>query len=240
MLRPTTSASTNAAALLQHLETAGFEQAPRHLGTSADGRDILTYIDGVAGLPPYPGSLRSDEALISVASTIRAFHDAADGFVPPEPWNPALLSTAGPTSIDCIGHGDLTPWNMIFHDSQVAAIIDWDTASPSSRAWDLSYAAYQFVPLHPSETLPFWGWTKEPDRRRRLRLIVDAYDDHNITVGDLLDLMMIRLLSFAAHMEHQIRCDNPAFNVHRDEKHADGSRRSAAFILEHRDSLLKP
>ena len=120
---------------------------------------------------------------------------------------------------------------MIFRGSKVAAIIDWDTAGPSSRAWDLSYAAYQFVPLHPPTTLHFWGWDTRPDQGGRLARFVDAYDDPAISAAQLLDVMVIRLVSFAAHMEHQIRLGNAAFDVHRDEQHALGSRTSASYLI---------
>jgi hypothetical protein len=238
VLRPATAASANIAALLRHLEEGGFEQAPRHLGVAADGRDRLTFVEGEAALPPYAEAVRTDEALIDVASTIRRFHDAAQSFVAPEPWTPLILSAAGPTETNCIGHGDLTPWNMVFRGPTVAAIIDWDTAGPSSRAWDLSYAAYQFVPLHPPTTLRFWGWDSQPDQRGRLARFVDAYGDPAITAAELLDLMVIRLTGFAAHMEHQIRLGDPAFDVHRDEQHARGSRSSASYLIENRDELV--
>ena len=238
VLRRSTSATANTAALLQHLEQAGFEQAPRHLGFASDGREKLSFIKGDSALPPYVEAVRGDEALVNVARTIRRFHDAAQSFVAPEPWRSSTLSAAGPTEIDCIGHGDLTPWNMIFRGPTVAAIIDWDTAGPSNRAWDLSYAACQFVPLHPPSTLHFWGWDNPPDQADRLARFVDAYGDPSISAAQLLDLMIIRLVGFAAHMEHQIRLGNPAFDVHRDERHAWGCRTTASYLIEHRDQLM--
>lgn len=125
VLRRSTSATANTAALLQHLEQAGFEQAPRHLGYASDGREQLSYVEGDSALPPYVEAVRGDEALVNVARTIRRFHDAAQSFVAPEPWRSSTLSAAGPTEIDCIGQGDLTPWNMIFRGPAVAAI--WET-----------------------------------------------------------------------------------------------------------------
>jgi hypothetical protein len=49
--RPT-SAATHA--LLRHLESVGFEGAPRLLGVDEQGREVLSYIEGSAVLPPYP------------------------------------------------------------------------------------------------------------------------------------------------------------------------------------------
>src|SRR6478752_1949254 len=40
-------------ALLGHLEEAGFDGAPRFLGTDVRGREVLSYIPGEAVTPPY-------------------------------------------------------------------------------------------------------------------------------------------------------------------------------------------
>ncbi len=140
--------TANAHALLQHLERAGFELAPRFLRADAE-TETLSYLPGEAGYPPLTADLRSDEALVNVAQAIRRLHDATAGFEPvdPEAWND--LEVAAPVRIDCIGHHDLAPWNLVFDGPQVVGIIDWDTIRPSNRVWDLAYATHQFVPFHP-------------------------------------------------------------------------------------------
>jgi len=40
--------------LLLHLESVGFDGAPRYLGTDDQGREVLSWIDGDVPLPPYP------------------------------------------------------------------------------------------------------------------------------------------------------------------------------------------
>jgi hypothetical protein len=44
--RPASAKSAVTADLLQLLEQRGFSGAPRYLGQDAEGRDILTYLDG--------------------------------------------------------------------------------------------------------------------------------------------------------------------------------------------------
>jgi hypothetical protein len=113
--------------LLAYLEARGFDLAPRYLGMTADGRrEILSYIDGEIGYPPLPEFVRSDEALVSVARAIRAMHDAADGFAPSATGPHYSHDVCIPDHIDCVGHGDLAPWNFVFNGTQVAGIIDWD------------------------------------------------------------------------------------------------------------------
>ncbi len=162
--------------LLVYLEARGFELARRYLGMTPDGRrDILSYIDGDIGYPPPSDFVRSDEALVSIARAFRSMHDAAEGFVPSSPGPRYSHDVGTPDPIDSVGHGDLAPWNIVFNGSQVAGIIDWDSAGPSSRAWDLSYAAFQFVPFTLTPDLQNWGWPQEPDRAARLALFAASY-----------------------------------------------------------------
>ena len=48
-------------------------------------------------------------------------HDATSEFVAPEPGN-WQNCTAIPEEVDCIGHNDLGPYNVIYHGADVAAI----------------------------------------------------------------------------------------------------------------------
>ena len=202
---------------------------------TADGRrEILSYIDGEIGYPPLPGFVRSDEALVSVVRTIRAMHDAADGFAPSAAGPRYSHDVCSPDRIDCVGHGDLASWNFVFNGGQVAGIIDWDPAGPSSRAWDLSYAAYQFVPFTPTPDLQTWGWPQEPGRAARLALFATSYGDlvEPAELVELVDLAIVRLVSVAARMEREIRAGNPAFDTHKEERHAGGYRRAAEFVIQ--------
>ena len=168
---------------------------------------------------------------------VRRLHDASGGFVAPEPDRWSGHDYAGPVQPDCIGHLDLAPWNIAFDGERVTGIIDWDFAAPTSRAWDLAYAAHQFVPFHPTDALPAWGWNTEPDRPARLRLFAEAYGPL-VTAAQLVDVAAMRLLSIGAHIEERIRADDPAFAIHRDEDHASGYRAAAGWILTHRAELL--
>jgi aminoglycoside phosphotransferase (APT) family kinase protein len=119
----------------------------------------------------------------------------------------------------------------------VVGIIDWDSIRPSNRVWDLAYAAHQFVPFHPPASLEPFGWTEVPDRAARLRLFTDAYG-LGIEPTEILDLIVVRLTSFAGHMEREFRAGNPDYAVHREESHADGYRAAASYILDNRATLL--
>ncbi|MFF5229772.1 hypothetical protein [Dactylosporangium sp. NPDC000521] len=72
--------------LLRHLETAGFDRAPRALGLDDQGREVLSFLPGtvVGARRPWPGWVHSDDALRQVAGWLRDYHAAVATFVPPD------------------------------------------------------------------------------------------------------------------------------------------------------------
>src|SRR5438270_7972799 len=69
-------------ALLRHLEQAGFAGAPRFLGVDDSGREVLSWIEGVPALRPWPQALLTDGGVRRLARLLRQFHDAAASFDP--------------------------------------------------------------------------------------------------------------------------------------------------------------
>ena len=200
VIRRAGPAAANVHALLDHLAGRGFALAPEPVSAGPDGREVLTYLPGVAGHPPLSAAVRSDRALRSAGRAVRALHDAADGFIAPEPGVWARHDAVVPTEIDCIGHGDLNPGNMVFDGDQVVGIIDFDVAGPTNRVFDLALLAHHLVPLHPTDDLAAFGWDHEPDRARRLRILAAAYDP-DLNPALLVDYAAIRLLGIAAHID---------------------------------------
>jgi hypothetical protein len=170
-------------ALLRHLADVGFDGAPRPLGLDEQGREVLTFVHGDCGVLPFEGAdagvLFTDQTLVAVGRLIRRFHDAVETFVPPAdatwrvlPGAAAFHERAAEPLI--IGHNDLAMFNTIYRDGVPSAFIDWDFAAPATRAWDLAYAAWRFVPLTNDDDLPLLGWAPV-DRAWRLRRLCDAY-----------------------------------------------------------------
>jgi hypothetical protein len=93
------------------------------------------------------------------------------------------------------------------------------------------------MPFHPPASLEPFGWTEVPDRAARLRLFTDAYG-LRVEPAEILDLIVVRLTSFAGQMEREIRAGNPDCAVHREKSHADAYRAAARYILDNRASLL--
>lgn len=153
-------------ALLTHLHEAGFRSAPRPLGIDERGREVLAFVPGEVVWPDRFALVEPTAGLVRVARMIRDFHDAVQDFRPPRDacWQ-VLVPAEGD---DIIAHQDLAPWNLVAGESGWA-FIDWDTAAPGSRLWDVAYAVRGFVPL---SAHPDW---QTPDAAARLRLFADAY-----------------------------------------------------------------
>src|SRR4051794_37871337 len=79
--RPHQPQSWAVAGSLDHLERAGFDGSPRFLGRDAEGRDVLTILEGdVAGDPPESWAT-TPELLVSVATLLRRLHEASAGYL---------------------------------------------------------------------------------------------------------------------------------------------------------------
>jgi tRNA A-37 threonylcarbamoyl transferase component Bud32 len=121
--------------VLQQLERAGFDAAPRWLGVDEQGREILSWIEGEtftdrSRMHPYIGDppkrvVFAVEQLEAALRLLRRYHDA---------FGPDLMC-----------HGDFGPWNLVWRSGAPVAIIDFDNVHAGERADDVAYALRMFV-----------------------------------------------------------------------------------------------
>ena len=158
-------------ALLAHLARVGFRAAPQPIGTDEQGRAVLSFIPGEVhpGWPdPLPNWMFEDETtLIAAARLLRRYHDSLDGFVPPPD---ARWRFVAPGTHDVICHNDWSPANALFREHIPIVMLDWDSAGPGTRAWDLASAAFAWVPLNPRIAPPSLA-----KKTARFALFCDAY-----------------------------------------------------------------
>lgn len=147
-----------ARAFLLHLEREGFEAAPRFLGVDGAGRRVLSYIPGE--VPAELGHYE-DGTLVGAACLIRRFHDVTATLFTASVWRRI--------NIDVAAHNDLSPCNMVFQGVAPIAVIDFDTAAPGTRTWDLGYAAWLWLDLGNEELY------SPEEQARRLKLFVESY-----------------------------------------------------------------
>lgn len=146
------------AAYLETLRGAGID-VPLFRGRDGYGRQVLEYVPGEIALrlPPL-----DDVGLARVGRMVRAIHEASPAYDPADGDWPVLLPAPHP---ELICHNDIAPWNLVVGERWV--LIDWDGAGPSSRSWDLAYAALSFTLGDPAEQVSLAA--------HRFGVFVDAY-----------------------------------------------------------------
>lgn len=156
---------------MAHLREQGLSEVPRPLGRDHDGRQVTEFVSGTPAPHDRPLPM---EVLEEVGRRIRRIHDAAGSFKrsPDDSWSTLIPVPRA----DLICHNDLAPWNLVNGDRR--AFIDWDGAGPSTRLWDLAYAAQSFAFLVAGEdpvqatarlrTLVVDGYRADAELRARL------------------------------------------------------------------------
>jgi Ser/Thr protein kinase RdoA (MazF antagonist) len=155
--------------LLHLLEQRGLTCVPRHLGQDAEGRDILTYVEGWV---PARFQRWTDNQITAAARLLRTFHDATRGTI-----------LAAPHDVIC--HHDFGPNNVVFRDNIPVAFIDFDLAAPGNILEDIGYMA--------------WTWcisSKHPPKPQaaQLKVLVDAYGLTTPQRHALVDAILARQL----------------------------------------------
>lgn len=137
-----TPASRHVHAYVTSLREAGVD-APAPLGRDEQGRQVWEFVPGPLA---EEGLMRPE--LHRVGGMVRAIHDASARFAVPTDatWDSAIPAPGA----ELVCHNDLAPWNLATGERWV--FIDWDAAAPSTRLWDLAYAAQAFTLNDPSRS----------------------------------------------------------------------------------------
>ncbi|MFI1827938.1 phosphotransferase enzyme family protein [Streptomyces sp. NPDC020412] len=230
--RPTGPWTATVHALLDHLRARGFTAAPRAHGRDSEGREVLDFLPGQVAHYPLVDHVRTDATLRAVGRLLRNYHDATADFVPP-PDAVWYAPVREPAEVVC--HGDVAPYNCVFDGSGAVALIDFDTAHPGPRVWDLAYAAYRFAPLTGPGNDDFHLPVAE--QARRLRLFADAYGLGDADRRVLAATARQRLEHLVQHMHERAAAGSAAFAGHIAAGHDALYRADAAHIARHQDRL---
>jgi hypothetical protein len=234
--RPAGPASAAIRALLLHLEDVGFAGAPRFLGVDDAGRDVLTFIEGSAPLPPYPAWALTDAALIDLGRLLRSYHDASMSFdvTSATGWSDEW---ADPVGGAVICHNDLFPENVVFRNDRVVALIDFAMTAPGRPLWDLAIAAQEWAPLHaPGARL------HHPDHLdgvQRTALLAHAYGVEPNQAEQLVDAIDEERRKQLQHVRDEAAAANEPWSTFWRE--TEGDRRAAAdeaWLQEQRSRLI--
>ena len=216
--RPAQAWSPRVHQLFEHLQTRGFTGAPRSFGTDQAGRDVFGFLPGHVGHDPWTPQVAGDTALTSAARLLRAYHDATADVA--ASWRGGWQKPAmEPVEVIC--HNDLAPYNCVYDGEQATGLIDFDTAAPGPRSWDLGYAIYRFVPL---------GSAAGPRTGERLELFFDAYGAGEPLRRASLDAVVPRLLDLTDHMRTAAAAGDEAFAAHISRGDLDHYLRDIALL----------
>lgn len=226
--------------LLLHLEKKGLTFVPRYLGLKDDHKEMLSFLEGDT-IEDYPEKkdLPNRRVIVKQAARmLRAYHDATMDFKcePEDIW---FLSYELDLQKDVICHNDFAPYNVTFQDGLPVGIIDFDTACPAPRIWDVAYAVYRFVPLsrevYDPDTRTYRSYDRTQDcaqRRDLLGAFLAAYGA--FTASAVLDNVILRLQALVNLFDEESLKGNLAFIKMKQEGHQQFYREEIEFIKENR------
>ncbi|NJI58009.1 phosphotransferase [Microbacterium oxydans] len=193
--------------------------APQPRGRDEQGRQAIEFVPGRLAIAAAPLSVVD---LRRVGSMIRRIHDASARYVPPRH---AVWQTAIPApGAEIVCHNDLGPWNLVTGDRWV--FIDWDAAAPSTRLWDLAYAAQAFT-LSDVER-------DAESAAGDLAAFVDGYGASPVLRGDLPQAMEERTAAMLSLLEGaRSTGEEPWASMHASG-HGDHWTRALRYVREHR------
>jgi hypothetical protein len=230
-------------ALLAHLTSVGFADAPTVLGIDDRGREILPFVIGEVGLldpcNPLPPWFRTTEACIAIGDWLRRFHRAQLGFTPDPslPWR--MYAGRALRDGEVVVHHDAAPYNTIRRPDGGLTVIDWDFCAPGDPIEDLAFSAWQWAPLWADlETVAAEDGQAMSVREAATRLAALA-DGYNVSADQrlrLLDACVDQMTKHANDLEAMAVTD-PAFARLVDLGVAGDARRDAAWVRENEAML---
>ncbi len=233
--------NANIHSLLKYLQLKGFEGAPRYIGIDEEGREILSFIPGEVPGNDYPNCkpyVWSDNTLILVAKYLRGLHDVTKDYLPIANAAKWLNPYIEENEYEVICHNDAALYNFVFRDELPVALIDFDTACPGPRYWDIAYTLYTTVPLSSFEpdlntslTMDYIPELHAENRHRRISLFFQSY---GLKVPDDLKQWVIkRIIALCDTLITGAAKGNAAYQRMIDEGHVSHYQNEILFLQEH-------
>lgn len=223
--------------LLRHLESVGFNGAPRVLGVDEQDREILRYVEGEVGTlsqtDPLAPWFRGPEACWTAGRWIRDFQRAQATLEldPLEPWR--LAAGRRLEEGEVVVHHDVSSYNTVRRADGSIVVLDWDFARPGRPIEELAWACWRWAPLMAGT---WWhvefglGAGEDPAHRQRTNLaaLLDGYGPSREQRVELAVAVGQQMLGHAADLERLAESD-PAFRNLVDQDYAMAARADAAW-----------
>lgn len=226
-------------ALLNYLESKGFNYAPKYIGTDEKGREILSFIEGEAGNYPLKKYMWSNDVLIEIAKMLRFYHDSVSDFSFDDSWQ-SLDNTPQPHEVLC--HNDFAMYNIIFNNERPVGIIDFDVVGPGPRLWDIAYTLYTCVPLSRFYLTEigekeYYDSSKHSNRiKRRVELFFEGYGKE--FEESYLEMVLLRLEGLCNTIRRKASEGDFAFQKMIDEGHLEHYQNDIKFIADHQNEWI--
>ncbi|WP_413113565.1 phosphotransferase [Thaumasiovibrio sp. DFM-14] len=222
--------------LLTHLKHEQFGGAPQAFGFDEQGNEILSYVSGEVYNYPLVGPIATTEALNSAAKQLRTYHDATTSLFHLNSFNELhwQLPTREPQEVIC--HGDYAPYNVVLQNDTVVGMIDFDTAHPAPRIWDVAYAVYCWAPF---KTHPYDALGTITQQTSRARLFCDAYGLVRSARTQLVDQMIVRLQALVDFMHHEAANGNTAFIDNINDGHHLAYLADITYLKHHKREITE-
>ncbi|RYE06094.1 MAG: aminoglycoside phosphotransferase family protein [Rickettsiaceae bacterium] len=195
--RPASHWTKDVHKFLGYLDDKNFNAAPKPLGFDKAGREIVSFIKGDVSNYPLTSNAASTQALTSAAVLLRRYHDASTGFLGNNEAVEGHWQLPCRYPVEVICHGDYAPYNVVLNGKKAIGIIDFDTAHPGPRSWDIAYALYRWAPLTNPENQDGFGSLK--NQVARAALFCNFYSlsqDERINMASLIIERLQSLLNF--------------------------------------------
>jgi hypothetical protein len=208
VLRPSNPHSGAIHTFLRDLHSNGFQGASVPVEKQADGRERLVFIEGDVPVPPFPAWAQTDDALGSIATLMRSFHDASSQIpVGILTWSDELADPGGGSMI-C--HNDVCLENVVFRNGRAVALLDFDFAAPGRPIFDLAAFARMCVPIDDDRSARRLGFGMI-DRPARLRLVADTYGLGGKGRRQLLEHLDRSMRGGGAFVRRRVEAGDPNF-----------------------------
>jgi hypothetical protein len=220
-------------ALLTHLHADGFCAAPRPAGGDQVW-DRVSFVDGRTAEIETDVEMQSAAALVSAARLLRRYHVCAAPVA--TGWGERIWQLPPRAPFETICHGDFAPYNVVLRDGEVCGIIDFETAHPGPRIWDLAYAIYRWAPLSAGVGAPLAGIDGQVDRAR---LFLDEYGFEKGLRAGIVDTIVERLERLVAFMQEQAAAGSEKYRANLEAGHDRVYRLDIDYVRFHRHRILE-
>ena len=230
-------------ALLDHLESVGFDAAPRALGTDAQGREVAAYLPGLVGtLGPdvLAAPFRTVAACRAIGAWLRAFHEAQAGFEPDPalPWRVVPGRALAPGEV--VVHHDVGTYNTVLRPDGSFAVIDFDFAAPGRPVEDLAYVLWSWTPLWHDDAAVRreMGGVPMSERLHKFAAVLDGYGADAAVRAEAPDAVLRCMLDHSRTVEDLAAQGDPAFVRMVAEGHSERPLLDAEWFGRRRDLFL--